>query len=105
MHSATLACMDRVDSLLAQVLHRRGLQSQATASLVVHQAQEWLQRTLPRFSTDLRAKQLKDGTLIVEAANSIAAQEGQQQLPLLKAYLQEECGHKTLEMVQLVRER
>jgi len=97
--------MDRLNTLLTQVLNRRGLQGQATASLAVYQAQDWLNRTLPAFASDLKASQLKDGILLIEAGNSIAAQECQQQLSLLKDYLQKECGLTHIEGVQLLRDR
>ncbi|MDB4977933.1 MAG: hypothetical protein JWM56_119 [Candidatus Peribacteria bacterium] len=97
--------MDRISSLLPKVLQKRGLQAQATASHIVHIAQEWLRQALPQFSADLHVERYSDATLYISAAHSIAAQECQQVLPLLKIYLQKEGGVKNLEGIQLTRAR
>ncbi len=95
--------MDRLDTLLPKILQRRGLHQQATASLMVHQAQEWLRNALPQFARDLVVLHVKDSVLQISAANSIAAQECHQVLSLLKEYLQRDCKHVTLEGIQITR--
>ncbi len=95
--------MQRLGSVLPAVLNRRGLKKQATASLVVHQAQEWLTRTLPAFSGDIRALKFADATLTVGCRHSIASQEVQQLIPVLLEYLRSDCGHPELEGVMVVR--
>ncbi len=97
--------MDRLNTVLSKVLQRRGLHGQATASMIVHQAQEWLVNALPQFARDLRVLHIKDGTLAIASANSIAAQECQQVVPLLKEYLIRDCKHAQLESIQIMRER
>jgi len=67
--------MDSLQSLLPKVLRRRGLQGQATASLVVHRAQDWLRSRLPEFAAELEVKKVQDGVLVIACRHSIASQE------------------------------
>jgi len=97
--------MDRLSLLLPGILHKRGLHSQAKASLVVHQATEWLHGALPLFITDLDVLKFADGTVTIAAKNSIAAQECQQVLPLLQEYLVKDCQQTGIESLQITRQR
>ncbi len=95
--------MDSVGSLLPKVLKKRGLHKHAEASLIVQQAQEWLEKKLPRFIQDLKVISFKDGTLTISCANSIAAQECQQSAEDLKIFIFSECDGKSVEQVRCVR--
>lgn len=96
--------MQRIGTVLPTVLNRRGLQKQARASLVTHQAQEWLSRTLPAFSGDIQALKYADAVLTVGCRNSIASQEVQQLVPVLLEYLRADCSHSDVEGVQVTRQ-
>ena len=93
--------MDKVSSLLPRVLHKRGLHKHANASLVVLRAQEWLQKNLRKYEKDLHVRKLQEGTLVIEAANSIAAQECQQCKEALLEDLRKDC--KDLKDVRISR--
>ena len=97
--------MDSVQNILTKVLHRRGLKTQASASLVTFKAQQWLANALPKFASLLTVDKLQDGTVTISAGHSIAAQECQQILPALRFYLQRECKSERVEEIRLVRER
>ena len=94
--------MDSLRSLLPKVLNKRGIATQAHASLVVHKAQEWLLQVLPALSAELKVQKVQDRVLVIECSNSIAAQECSQLSARLLEYLQKECG-KAPERVQTVR--
>lgn len=95
--------MQRIGNVLPTVLNRRGLQKQARASLVTHQAQEWLNRTLPAFSGDIQATKYADATLTIGCRHSIASQEVQQLIPVLLEYLRTDCNHPEVEGVNVTR--
>lgn len=78
--------MDSLQSLLPKVLKKRGLHGQATASLVVHLANQWLSEHLGPLGPQLRAEKCEQGVLVISAENSIAAGElVQRQEELLRA--------------------
>ena len=95
--------MDHIRSGLPKVLHKRGLHGQVSASLVTYKAQQWLQQTLPDIAQWLSVQTLMRGTLSIAASHSIAAQECQQVLPLLKRYLAQECPAQLVEEIRLIR--
>lgn len=94
--------MDSLRSIIPKVLSKRGIATQAHASLLVHKAQEWLLEVLPSLSAELRVQKVQNRVLVIECENSIAAQECAQLSARLLEYLQKECG-KAPERVQTVR--
>lgn len=96
--------MDHIRTLLPKVLNRRGLMKEATASMIVFRAGEWLARELPGFTDFLFARKFQNGELVVATRHSIAAQECQQRTTDLLHYLQQECGHAEVARIRLIRE-
>ncbi|MDD4627933.1 MAG: DciA family protein [Candidatus Peribacteraceae bacterium] len=98
--------MDRLSSFLPQILNKRGLLVRAEASLVIHHAEQWLKETLPNLKDGITAKSLgEDGTLLIECAHSVAAQECQIELPHLILFLRDHCGHSSLRTARIIRSR
>jgi hypothetical protein len=98
--------MDSLSSIVAKVLHKHGLKYEAEASLVTHHANTWIADHVPELKESITACALKDdGTLLLECATSVAAQECQQHLPHLALFLKEDCGHSTVRTVRLIRSR
>ena len=95
--------MERVGSLLSKVLAKRGLKDQAIASLIVHQAQEWLVDALPPFHDMIHVQKCENGVLFVKCEHSIAAQECHQVVDGLLEYLKGECGFTVVESVRIMR--
>lgn len=94
--------MDSLRSIIPKVLSKRGIATQAHASLVVHKAQAWLNEVLPALAAELTVQKVQDSVLVIECKNSIAAQECAQLSSRLLEYLRKECG-KGPERVQTVR--
>jgi hypothetical protein len=67
--------MERISHLLPKVLKRRGLHEHAVAAYTVRTAQQWIDQELPNFQGELAVRSLKDSALLIDASNSIAAQE------------------------------
>ncbi len=98
--------MDHVGKLLHRILKQRGLKEQADASLVLHESRLWLARHLPQFGDALSPSALlPDGTLLIEATHSTAAQECQHLLPHLLHHLREDYGHVPLQSIRVIRTR
>jgi len=98
--------MDRVSSVIKKVLEKHGLRQHAEAALVVHHAEQWLQDALPNLKDGITAQSLgEDGTLLIECAHSVAAQECQIELPHLILFLREDCGHSSVRTARIVRSR
>ena len=95
--------MEHVGSLLSKALAKRGLKDQAQASLVVHQAQEWLLEALPPFHGMILVQKCENGVLFVKCEHSIAAQECHQVVDALLCHLRDECGCKMVESVRIIR--
>jgi hypothetical protein len=84
--------MDHISHLLAGVLRKHGLHGQATASLIVHRAQEWISGHLPEVAAMLRVRTVSDGILHIEAETGIAAEECQLHTEELKDCVVHECA-------------
>jgi len=95
--------VDHIRTLLPKVLRKRGLGDQVEASLIVFQAQQWIEKELTHVSAALSASQFKDGVLIIETQHSAASQECHLRKEDLEKYLKEECGHAALEGVRMKR--
>ena len=67
--------MDRLNTLLSRVLHKRGIYADAAASLLVYRAEGWLTEHVPELRSSLHVLHVKNGCLTIAADNSIAAQE------------------------------
>lgn len=67
--------MDKIQTLLARVLHKRGIYADATASMLVYRARGFLLEHMPELSPSLHVLHIKNGCLTISADNSIAAQE------------------------------
>ncbi len=97
--------MDHIRTLLPKVLQKRGLAGQADASLIRHQAMNWLHTKLPALceSGDVRVGSYKENVLTLKVGHSIAGQECQELSLEFMAYLQKECGHSRLENIRVER--
>lgn len=93
--------IDKVSSLIAGTLAKRGLAQHALASLAIHRINGWLSE---RFaSAPPRVVRIADGTVVVACGHSIIAQELQAQLPELNAFIASECPFARISAVRLVR--
>ncbi len=79
--------MYHIKELLPKVLKKRGLQDHAEAAHVILHAQEWIIVEFDSFQDQLIAKSFKDNILLINAENSIAAQELNVRISDLKAHL------------------
>jgi hypothetical protein len=93
--------MYHIKELLPKVLKKRGLQDHAKASHVILHTQEWIITELEGYQDQLIAKSFKDGILLINAENSVCAQELNQVLLELKEHLSEK-GHNILE-IRIIR--
>jgi len=94
--------VQRIGNLLPAVLGKRGLLQQALSANVVYNANNWIKANLKPFSEQSAAATFKDGVLTIKADNSIAAQECNAKLELLKLFLKEEKGFEISD-VRIVR--
>ena len=67
--------MQHISQILPRVLAKRGLQSEAEASLLLAKANQWLGEHLGNLVDDVRAMKIKDGAIILETKTAIATQE------------------------------
>ncbi len=95
--------MDSLKSILPKVLRKRGLHTQATASMVTYRAEEWLKKSLPRHQEAIRVLELSDAVLTIECANGIALQESRFLTPALVAYLSQECKDALVREIRVIR--
>lgn len=95
--------MDAIRMILPRVLHRRGLHSQARASLVTHAAQQWIHKALPQCAELLSVDTLTNATLCISCVHSVAAQECVSLLPSLQEYLQREFSPETVREIRIMR--
>lgn len=95
--------MESVFSILPKVLSRRGLQTSAHASHVVHRAQEWLEGRLPQLRAAVKVEKFDEGTLFVACMHSIAAQECYPLFADLQDFLQRECRFNDIKSIRLHR--
>jgi hypothetical protein len=93
--------IDKVSSLIAGTLAKRGLATHALASLALHRVNAWLAERVPPGAA--KATRLADGVLAVECSHSIILQELQAQTPELKAFLARECPFAAISDVRLSR--
>lgn len=95
--------MDRVSSILPNVLGKRGLRDQAQAALVVHRATAWLEQRLPSsLIPAVVVHTFKDDTLTIQCRHSIALQECRSFLPALKEHLRSREDSPPVQHVRLV---
>ncbi len=95
--------MDSIHSVLSRVLRKRGLEREAVASQAVYAAEQALQQILPRVAALLKPTKCAQGTLVIVAEHSIAAQECQAAIPQILAALDESLGSKIVTDIRLVR--
>lgn len=95
--------MDHVNTLLAKVLHRRGLAAEAGAAYATHRAGLWIAEHLKGVAPFLHVRSLKDGKLAVSADNSIAAQECSEARMQLLADLQKNCTTAGIREIVITR--
>lgn len=95
--------MDAVRSVLPAVLRKRGLQQVASASLVVHLSQQWLERELPHLRDAIAVRTYADATLTIGCSHSIALQECRLVLDELQAMLSRECPTAVIQDIRLQR--
>ncbi|MBM3231723.1 DUF721 domain-containing protein [Candidatus Peregrinibacteria bacterium] len=92
-----------MNSLLANVLRKRGLFTEASSSHALHCAKAWIVRALPHCTSVLSVKGLRDSTLVLEAQNSIAAQECTILRESLLSALQEECPQAGIREISVIQ--
>ncbi len=95
--------MDSIHSVLSKVLHRRGLEREARAAQATYAADRVMLAILPNVAPLLKAKSCKQGTLIIEAAHPIAAQECQLKIPELLVLLEKELDGRLVTEIRLIR--
>lgn len=100
-HGAENAAIDRVSSLIAGTLAKRGLATHALGSLAVHRANVWLRERFPVSAA--RAVSIADNALRIECSHSIVLQELQAQTDELKRFLAAECPFASIHEVRLMR--
>ncbi len=89
--------------MLGHVLRKRGLEREARASQAVFAADRVLAELLPQFAPLLRAKSCKQGTLVIAAEHSIAAQECQAKLQDLLSALHMDLGEGIVSEIRIIR--
>ena len=95
--------MDHIQTLLARVLHRRGIYEDATSSLLVYRAETWFKEHLPELCASLHVLHIKNGSLTIAADNSIAAQECNILAEPLLSALKAQSDHCHLERISVIR--
>ena len=95
--------MDNLQLILARVLKKRGLQIHANAAHLTHVAQKELNLLLPAFSNQLFVQSFSQGTLLIESAHSIAAQECQAAIADLQRAIERACSVEVKE-VRIIRQ-
>ncbi len=93
--------IDKVSSLIAGTLAKRGLAQHALASLTLHRVNAWLAKRLPPGSA--RATRIADHVLTVECSHSIVLQELQLQSAELRAFIASECPFSSITDLRLSR--
>ncbi len=94
--------MDRVKDLLGKVLRKRGLLNEAASAHTVYLANAWIASSMPSFFGSARAVTVKENTLFIECAHSVAAQEISQRSQELEKYLHRETANPLLS-IRLLR--
>ncbi len=79
--------MDRLNLLVPGVLKKKGVYDAAVASLILRNANNWIEETIPHVSGHLIAKTLKDGILILQADHTLISAEFQQHKAALIDFL------------------
>ncbi len=95
--------MERLGQILPAILRKRGLYDQGLASHTTLLASEWILRELPQYGNVLKAKRIDTGTVIIEAANSIAVQECTERSGDLLSYIQSTLPEAKIVSVRVVR--
>ncbi len=96
------ARIDRVSSLITGVLSRRGVASQALASMALHRINGWLGERFPSPKAAV-ARSIVDGVLLVECSHSVILQELQLQMVELKAFCNAECTSTGISDIRIAR--
>ena len=94
--------MDRVSSLIAGTLAKRGLAKHALSSMALHRVNEWLARQFPTGSP-AKAVRITDNVLQIDCTHSVILQELQLRLPELRAFLAAECPFAAVTDIRLSR--
>ena len=85
------------------MLRKRGLEGAARAAQATYAADRIIHDILPKVSDFLRAKSYKQGTLLISAENSIAAQECQGRVAEILIALEKELDGPLVTEIRLVR--
>jgi len=93
--------METAADLLIKVLKKRGLHKHASASVMIMDADKWIEEHVSHCKEDISVTTLKDGALHIECSHSIAAQELHGVSEQLKQYLQKK--HEGLEGIRILR--
>jgi len=95
--------MESLSAILPKVLQKRGIKAEADASLVVHAANEWLQKQGGIFATSVAAMRFAENTLTLCTQSSVAAEEARVHSQELQEALQDRLPGMTIETVRIVR--
>ncbi len=95
--------MDRVSSLIAATLAKRGLGQHALAALALHRVNGWLTEAFPNGNNPSRAEEVSDGVLHIACFHAVILQELQLRLPELRQFLQKECPFARIKDIRLYR--
>jgi hypothetical protein len=95
--------VDRISSLIAGTLAKRGLAQHALASMALHRVNAWIAAAFPGARPSAHAERIADGVLTVACDHSVIVQELQLRLPELKRFIEAECPFATIVDVRVIR--
>lgn len=95
--------IDKVSTLIAGALAKRGLAEHALTSLTLFRVNEWLKERFPTADSPARAQRVADHVLHIACTHSIILQELQQQLPDLHRFLATNCPFSAVQEIRLSR--
>lgn len=75
----------------------------ALAALAVHRARQWIDEEMGDFASMLRVSSLKDAELLIHCEHSMAMQECNGKIPLLLAFLKDNCPEVVISSIRLIR--
>lgn len=103
VRAADTGGIDRISSLIAGTLAKRGLATHALSSLALHRVNAWLDERFPGMRSPAVAEKVADGTLFITCVHSVVLQELQLRLPELRRFLATECPFAAITDIRLSR--
>lgn len=97
--------MERLSNILPGILRQRGLHGDISASLIVSKADQWLRMHLPAHALSLHVRKYDDGTIFIEAENSVALQEASRHAEEMVFDLRHDIAEPPIKGVRFMRMR